>query len=110
MDKIAAWLLAFLAILAVGYGCNAPAPDLSDDDAKVYPSVPVNPDSPSYPLCEEEDGATQDTCTWHYTTSKGESRTLVNHNWGEWTYYPHTNSYITWDSEPTQDQVLAASR
>lgn len=60
--------------------------------------------------CAQEDGSTQDVCVWSYTTPQGESRTLVNHNYGEWTYYPHTGAYITWDSAPTSADVIAAAK
>lgn len=75
-----------------------------------YPDTPVMNSAESYPSCEEEDGSTQDVCTWAFTTPSGAERVLVNHNYGEWTFYPHTGAYITWDSEPTPEEITAATR
>ena len=58
--------------------------------------------------CEHEDGSTQNVCVWEYKTPQGESQTLVNHNYGEWTFYPHTQTYITWDSAPTAEMIKEA--
>jgi hypothetical protein len=63
----------------------------------------------SIPQCTSEDGSSQSICEWHYTVN-GEPRTLINHEYGEWTYYPHTDTTITWDNEPNPLVVQNAAR
>lgn len=53
---------------------------------------------PEIPSCELEDGSTQSVCVWSYTTPQGEARTLINHEFGEYTYYPETSTTIYWDN------------
>lgn len=64
----------------------------------------------SLPECEHEDGSSQETCVWYYTTKDGQPRELIQHNYGEWAYYPNTDKSITWDSMPDAETVRNAAK
>lgn len=62
------------------------------------------------PECTHEDGSTQAVCVVSYVTQSGESRVLVNKDYGATTYYPATDTTIEWDTHPSAELVRFASQ